>query len=353
MIFANNIINESSAINEEFDMDEIEVCATDDYVVEAVKHELENEQNYNTLMQAVALNELAYYSETGEELEYFSEAEKGTFIEKVKQFFRRMWEKIKSLGKTFMLHIDKITKSNSGFVKKYKTEIEKGDVAKCEHKGFKFTDVELHISNADGAVHAVSGEDLSSIKSMTKEAANSFLEKHKDLTECEKKLRGKILGKNDALDAKQFRDELFKALRDGKSEKEKLDGNAMSNKQVVDLLLDGGSAKSNVKAAAKRLDATMGNLIKQLDKTAKDMAKEKDAVSERVRVLSIVIRLCKSYTTSAEVAYGAMMAASRDAMNQAKSLAVKLVAQSRKAESEKKKDKDMHESGILAGVTFR
>ena len=74
----------------------IEQSFEDNFAVAACRICYENTVNMNSILQACAIQEFAFYEETGEE--YLYEASNGeSFFDKIKQFFVKLWEKIQQI----------------------------------------------------------------------------------------------------------------------------------------------------------------------------------------------------------------------------------------------------------------
>ena len=71
----------------------------------------ENEANYNAIMKAVGIAELAHFESTGEEMMYEAADIKG-FFGKLKEFFLKIIAKIKALFKKFFALIDSYNMSD-------------------------------------------------------------------------------------------------------------------------------------------------------------------------------------------------------------------------------------------------
>ena len=110
----------------------------------ALMHVYENELNYYSLMKAVGLSEMKYYQETGGSLFVHEAGAFGSFIEKVKAFFKKVIEKIKSIFKKFIAAIDQYTLENKKFVKKYGQEIMRKNLTDFEFEGYKFKELETN-----------------------------------------------------------------------------------------------------------------------------------------------------------------------------------------------------------------
>lgn len=102
----------------------IEPCFEDNFAVAASRICYENTVNMNAIFQAAAIQEFAYYEETGEELVY----EAGTatsFFQKAKDFFKKLWEKIQQIFKKAIMMFNTKAKDDQEFYRKYKDDINK------------------------------------------------------------------------------------------------------------------------------------------------------------------------------------------------------------------------------------
>ena len=104
----------------------------------ALMHVYENECNYNALMKAAALSELKYYNENGGDLFVQEAGAFNGFMGKVKAFFVKVIEKIKSICKKFVAKIRQFTMSDKDFVKKYANQLQRANLKDFEFNGYKF-----------------------------------------------------------------------------------------------------------------------------------------------------------------------------------------------------------------------
>lgn len=100
----------------------VEACFEENFSVAAARICYENTVNMNSIFQACAIQEFAFYEETGEELVY--EASNGeSFFSKIKQFFVKLWEKIQQIFKKAIMMFNTKAKDDKAFYTKYKKEI--------------------------------------------------------------------------------------------------------------------------------------------------------------------------------------------------------------------------------------
>lgn len=120
-------INESSVLPdidaESLLMDESVIpCFEDNFITAGARICAENTINMNRIMEACIIEEFCYLEENGTEMIY-EEGKLKSFFDKVKSFFLKLWEKIKSIFKKAILMFNQHTKKDKEFLNKYKKEI--------------------------------------------------------------------------------------------------------------------------------------------------------------------------------------------------------------------------------------
>lgn len=120
-------MNESSILPdinaESLVMDESVIpCFEDNFITAGARICTENTINMNNIMEACTIEEFCYLEENGTEMIY-EEGKLNSFFTKVKNFFLKLWEKIKSIFKKAILMFDQHAKSDKEFLNKYKKEI--------------------------------------------------------------------------------------------------------------------------------------------------------------------------------------------------------------------------------------
>ena len=286
----------------------------------ALMHVYENECNYNAIMKAAALSEMKYYNENGGDLFVQEAGAFSSFIQKAKDFFKKVIEKIKSIAKKFVAHINQFAMKDKDFVKKYQTDLVRRNLSGFEFNGYAFPAWTGNTStaNADTAVKADGSDDS--------EALNDIIEKN----------RGNIVG-GGAMTESEFRDEL----------KEKLYGEKDDIKVQIRAELDVISkTESLVKAAEKEeKEITKGieAIIKKLETVAKNIEKSVDAKTdndntiknkdEGIKGVNNRIAVYKALSNDLTVYFGAVTKALADKNRQAKAICVKALSYKAKNES--------------------
>ena len=319
------------------------------YLQCALEGAADDEANWNGIMMACGLQEYTHFKETGENLVY-TEAVGGGFIESVRAFLRKVWEKIKALFKKFMIFLGGATKSGKDFINKYRSDINKavGNIPdNATINGYKFTLDEYKdkvLAKANDFKGEVDKVYTTGVSSITKDnlsdmhnisligGATITTSDNWDYEDEMEKIRGGLLGNKGSLTASEFSKELFEALRDGNSNKENIDMNsALVSAAVADL--DGYKAEDKaVKDSYKVLDKFFSDLDKSLTKVQTALSKEKQANRDNLVWIQRAISLTKGTSSALQTANGIYLTASKDKVNQAKAICVKVVSYKSKSE---------------------
>jgi hypothetical protein len=289
----------------------------------ALMHVYENECNYNALMKAAALSEMKYYNENGGDLFVQEAGAFGSFVEKVKAFFKKVIEKIKSIAKKFMATINQFTMKDKDFVKKYQNDLVRKNLKDFEFNGYKFPAWTGNTST-DGAVSDVKGDG-----SDDNDALNDIIEKN----------RGKIVG-GAAMTESEFRDELKEKLYGDKEDIENI--NIRTYLSII------SESSKVIKAAEKEeKDIIKGieDIIKKIEKFIKTVDKSADTAVKNnmdkvaqdadnaIKGHNNKITVYKALSNDLTVYFGAVTKALADKNRQAKAICVKALSYNYKNES--------------------
>ena len=296
----------------------------------------ESEQNYNNIMKAIALDELAYYEEYGTEMIYEASGIQGV-LDKIKAFFQKLIEKIRQVLHAFIAKLDSFLKSGKDFANKYQKEFSrkwsdvKGDF---EFKGYKFSVKEY----GDGTNHAVGNiseltktalwevlagagrkagsKELKGINAIYGDSTNieglinqistnnsgskddgleawkKAMEDVRDSKEdIEEHLRAKVANAwgtstidtnksgavvppaGEGLSASEFSDTLFEAYRSGDNAKDSIEKNELSVSEIVGDLIDGEKWKRAANKSCSNLEKECNKEIKRLENISKQLVK--------------------------------------------------------------------------------
>ena len=130
----------------------------------ALMHVYENECNYNAMMKAVGISELRYYQDTGKSLFVHEAGVFASFIQKAKEFFKKVIEKIKQIFHKFAAVMNQYTMKDKEFVKKYSKELYRKNITDFTFDGYTF-------KNLDDAV--AKGKLTDTLESFRKDGSES------------------------------------------------------------------------------------------------------------------------------------------------------------------------------------
>lgn len=333
------------------------------------------QENYNMFMTQIALSESSYFERTGE-LMVYNEGMLGDMVNGIKNFLKKIWEKIKALFKRFMMVIDSYTKSDKEFVQKYKKEIYSGkSLDDFTFKGYKFSKEAFNKTSA--AIEACEHKSL-----LSKELAGSTAMSEKDLkTNFEDKyddladnFRGKIIGllggKSGSFTTSEFSKELHAIYRSGEESKEALDdkditamggitgiaGELMSSKDTKKTMNDTfKAAKKSIDAATKEVENRQKEFFKNQpldDKDSKASVKVvnaynqegnkvednvtisgKEASNRAAKTLNLNLRAIRDTKTCLLTIEGACLNALKERSRQNKAIIIKYVSHKPKSEA--------------------
>lgn len=322
-------------------------CFEDNMHVAALRVVAESENNWNQIMKAMAITELAAYEETGDADYYVTESGSG-FLQSVKDFFKKLLEKIKGIFQKFIATVDSWTKDDKAFVSKYKDKVMKANTTDFEFEGYNFTYKEFSFDDratakADYSKNFVSGFESktdSEWEDLTKNCRGDKLEEILDAyrgTVIREISSSNFSGNSDSSD---FSKDLFEALRDGESSKTTID--KVTPIEYLNAIQNTGDVKKKAKKAYDSLQKGINDAIKDVDKAEKEVTKQllgKDADDVRKQKAAYVAfcgaysGLLRSQESINTQAYGAWLQAVKDKNRQAKAVCVKLMSRKVKNES--------------------
>jgi hypothetical protein len=316
---------------------------------------VENEHNYNAIMRAVGVQELAAFEETGAEMVYEASDVSG-FIAKVKEFFVKLWEKIKGLFKKFFALFDSYTKSDKDFINKYRKHLLSINTRDFSYKGFDFSELNYDIAKASASVDKVA-EAAGFGGSIPASASDieSALKNVEDKEEIVGKMRAKSIGKESTLEASEFSKELFSFFRSGEDSKVEL--NSITVSDQLGFISENSGLKKSAEKSYKDLEKSIKDVLKALDNQEKELVKKvpsKDTVAsslhaKQIRFVSASIQLAKDAQNVLQLVNGAKLTAIKDQNRQAKAICVALMNYKPKNES----TSVMESGSFISGVVLR
>ena len=353
----------------------------------ALMHVYENELNYYSLMKAVGLSEMKYYQETGGSLFVHEAGAFGSFIEKVKAFFKKVIEKIKSIFKKFIAAIDQYTLENKKFVKKYGQEIMRKNLTDFEFEGYSFKSLDssakTFTDNSDAIEKAITGLENthSDIEKGTKNGFTSAVTTFAgpsasildginigatmttdEKTKAQELARGKLIADSKALDTDDFRDRLQELFYgDGKDgDKETLD--KINIRTQLNYIDDSKTTIKKVEKNQKDITKHIDNALKKLDKLPNEMRKNfgdsnyngvvKGEQQNLINLINNILDGARSASNDITVGFGVLVQAYKDRVTQAKAICVKALSYKHESAMVSESYNNYDSDDIFSGVNI-
>ena len=332
----------------------------------ALMHIYENECNYNAIMKSVGISELRYYQETGGDLFVNEAGAFGSFIDKVKVFFKKVIEKIKSIFKKFHAAIGQFYMKDKDFIKKFRVDIKGTDLAGFEFKGYKFEGLDDYINSTLKNTTALTDANsrLEHLKGAEKGGAgNSYLpgpnanssdddvEKHKN------EAYAKVAGESGEIEESDMREKINEKCYGEK------DTFAVDIDAQLGYIAGAQNAIKQAKDAQDKLIKAIDDTIKVLerlpskllDRADKEQEGSRDAMQKtavaNIKYINYELDVTKATSNAYTYAFGVALKALKDRNRQAKAICVK--ALSYKAKKESAYFYNDYASDIFADVVIR
>ncbi len=248
-----------------------EITANENYIggVGALQMTLEGYQNDQAFFEAVIGMDFqeATALHEGVELEVFTEASASQFMEKVKEFVKKAWEKIKGLFQTFITKFNAVViRDNKTFVDKYKRAVSIKDLSKMKYKWAEpKNDLQMpSMSKLESDVIS----DINDIKKSTSEELEKYVEGLNDSDVFDDAL-SKIVGFN--TDKKSFNKDFRDAMFEDEEEEEGLKHDRLMS--IISTLSD-KKMISNMEKSKKEFDKYFSKLLSELNKITNELSKK-------------------------------------------------------------------------------
>ena len=339
---------------------------------------VESENNFNAIMQAIGINELAVLESTGENMIYEASDNKG-FFAKFKEFLLNIIKKIAGIFKKFIAMLDSWTKSDKDFVTKYEKQLKKVDTRDFKFNGYKFTINRLPMSEdaykncfdvqkvgnviTKNASTTFSLPKFENVNKMHVDAAKAYDEDKYDIIE---NMRSYAIGGTSSFTAAEFADELFEMARNGESSTTELELKDVGD--VLGIINNLKNAESEKKEATKdytNFEKTIRQIIRGVEAKEKEAGKLDErgrygtgypngtngTKSDMMLMASTAAKIIKDALAIAQTVNGARLTALKDRNRQAKSICVKLLTYKPTHESFDHYNDD--DDSFLSNVHFR
>lgn len=260
-----------------------EVIANENYIgsVGALQMTLENYQNDQAIFEAVLGMDFAEAQAVNEgvEVEVFTEASVGGFIEKIKEFIKKAWEKIKGLFQTFLAKFNNVVmRDNKAFVDKYKKAVLTKDLSKMK---YKWSELKGGLPTIDeGALTKLADECLSVLSKTSDECAkiNEEINNGEALEELLSELAGTSTDSKSF--AKDFHEQLFE-------DQDTIEGLSAGELSKIMTLLSDKKLVSNIEKSKKAVDKYFTKLLNEVNKASNQVAKGVPSESKETKSYTV------------------------------------------------------------------
>lgn len=246
-----------------------DIIANENYIggVGALEMTLEGYQNDQALFEAVLGMDFQEASalHEGVELEVFTEASASQFIEKIKEFVKKAWEKIKGLFQTFITKFNGVVmRDNKALVDKYKRAVSIKDLTKMKYKWAEpKTDLEMpSMSKIESEVVS----DINAVK--TTEDLTKLNEELND-SEALDSVLTTLIGVS--TDKKSFVKDFKEKMFEDEEEEEGLKYDRLS--KIISVLSD-KKIISNMEKSKKEIDKYFSKLLAEVNKLTNTISKD-------------------------------------------------------------------------------
>ena len=294
----------------------------------ALMHVYENECNYNAIMKAAGIAELAYFKENGGDL-FVQEASAGTgLIDRFIAFFNKVKEKIKQMCKKFVMKLTSLAGDDKKWAKKYRSQI------LSNFKAFKFNGYPYPMTNPDFDKAASWVDETPLDKIIANKDMYAGKMTSDDMDKKRGEMRASMCGESGEIDTKEFKDKM-KTMLYGES-KEDLEITTTFITTALNNIENISTDVKNAQDAEKKLTDKITKYVDKLGKARAALSKniggssenpDSEAVidnkSTRINDLNDNITLNKDICQMATQAYGAYIGALKDRNRQNKAICVK------------------------------
>lgn len=287
--------------------------------------------DYNKLFQSVGIHELAVYESTGEEVVYEAE-EKKTLINKVVEFFKSLWAKIKAGFEAILLKFESLKKE----VRNRIPNITKEMVMNCDKKSFGKTHEfnidknNEYIENAKNFSQVATDEFKKAYGDDGKDTTKEKLKEKKD--ELEKRICKEVSG-FDVAKVSEMTKKIHEKLLGAEVEATK--GYVHNNLSTILGIVKDGNSKDTIKKNYKEFKKLIDNAIKEAKST-------EDA---KMGIINHLVYILKEIMGAANAANNAVMDVCKRRYNEYRNILLRVsVCVQKQGKGEKKQEEATGES---------
>lgn len=336
------------------DSDEIDTSMIHNANEAASEIIVQTEQNWYTMMKAVGLSELNAIETDGDVI--YEAANVTSFFTAIKNFFKKLFQKIAALFKTFAMRIYANSRDAQTFCDKYKDQIESLTVPKdFEYQGYDFEHIDESVpfANWDDSELDKIQKDLGTIQDddeakKRKQDVDNYANTDKE-NDVREGIRGEVLFRNKSkkITTDEWEEEVFKYFHKNQTEKDTI--NNVSPTHYRDEIINANKYKSVIDEDFTKFRSEYNKLMQELEKMQNELSKHtlRDTSTpgnnnttgtkkETDPVVDIKLKLARIYADRnkfkyecASYVYNAQLNAIEEHNKQYKAVLVKLLSKSR------------------------
>lgn len=202
--------------------------------------------------------------------------------QKIKEFFSKLWGKIKAFFASVVRYFDGLFKSSQDFAKKYEHQLKKLDLLGFKYKMHKYTnldDVDTTVVDRKATIEEVF-DDLKEVdgsEEKIKELQKEIEELRENKDENVAIMRGKFVKKEMPLTQEEYTGVLYAYFRNGATSDDDMEEQPVEIEHILTVLKD-TKAKKGVEKWAKKNDEEFSKILKDISEIERKLAnaKEKD-----------------------------------------------------------------------------
>lgn len=334
--------------------EDVQAAYEENFVEAAARVSAEAQVNWNKIMEACTITEFACLEATGQEFLYEA-GNLSAFFEKVKAFFKNLWQKIQAIFKKAAMQFNAMISNDKDFLNKYKktinnainSELKKENVEVDIYKDYVFLTKDADAICGSGSQIADkdnmgTADNVASVFGVTVGSNKSWEDAAKEITEdmvSDKvdEYRAKLIkvvdssySSNDVSD-KEFKSDLVDALRGSDSKDSVAIKEAAST--AVSFLEKSSKLKSTLNTMLKQNKKEIDKALTDINKLEKDLNKSMGENTEEGKkagskhtVVTKGIQLLKSQKTIYATFSSIILQELKNCSKQCKSVCVKVVS---------------------------
>ena len=212
----------------------------------------------------------------------------GDVFEKIKSFFKKVWEKIKGWWNTIAKYFQALFTSQAEFVKKFKKELTEKSTT-----GFKYSAYKYDIGKLEGLKDTASKGTTDAKAAFVAalqatKGAGEATDKLEKITEMKKKVDSSFNGGKSGGVA-TFKKELVKSIRDGKSsKKEWKEFGSNSLHDMIAYIEDNSGRLADLKEAQEAVTDAAATYSEEVDKVKSEYEKDNKESTQKSHFITAV-----------------------------------------------------------------